>query len=76
MIRRSNVWRITNSPEATARMARGYQGQTVFGDPFFISRRAKEKRKADWKMGLQFFVEGTRSTKRPTPVVGKNPNGK
>jgi NADH:ubiquinone oxidoreductase subunit len=37
---------------------------------------AREKPKTDWKNGLQICGEGTKSRKRPTPVVGKNPNGK
>jgi len=32
--------------------------------------------RADWKKDLQICVEGTRSRKRLTPVVGKKANGK
>jgi len=37
---------------------------------------AGEKRRADWKKGLQICAEGSKSRKRPALVVGKNPNGK
>jgi hypothetical protein len=37
---------------------------------------AREKPRADWENGLQICGAGRKSQKRPTLVVGKNPNGK
>jgi hypothetical protein len=37
---------------------------------------AREKSRPDWENGLQICVEGTKSRKRLTPVVGKKSNGK
>jgi hypothetical protein len=37
---------------------------------------AREKPRTDWEKDLQICGAGGKSRKRPTLVVGKNPNGK